>query len=133
MLDAKFDDQLALMLYQFDDDLVDTEHTTSLTNDIEDIKKIAPSILPHYIDENECMAMFIYLKENTKWEEGIQTRSGGHTRLAAMGNEDANVYRFIQKIKSTLPSSNYQLAGIYLNYQRNGTEYTPTHCHQNGF
>jgi hypothetical protein len=127
----KFDDQLALMLYQFDDDLEDTKHTEPIP-EITNIK-IATSILPHFINEDECMAMFIYLKENIKWQEGIQTRSGGHTRLAAMGNEDRNVHHFIQKIKRTLPFGKFQVVGIYLNYQRNGTEYTPTHCHQNGF
>ncbi len=115
-----FDQDLALML-QYEEE--------------EDTKYIEPPthIFSKMLDSDECMAMFVYLKENIIWGEGIQTRSGGHTRLAAMGNDDSNIRLFLAKIKTTLPTGKYHLAGIYLNYQRNGEEYTPTHSHQGGF
>lgn len=43
----------------------------------------------------------------------------------------AMINAFLKKISSTIPPGKYVLAGIYLNYQRNGEEYT--HSHEGGF
>ncbi len=120
------DEQLALMLALTDEqeDPADTKH-----------EPIVTKIYPKMIDEDESTEMFTYLKENISWKEGVKTRAGGHTRLARayMTGDDKVINNFLKKIKSTIPRGRYHLVGIYLNYQRNGEEYTPVHTHEGGF
>jgi hypothetical protein len=126
------DAQLALMLSQCE---VETESDIKTTP-----KYVSPKVklYPKMIDKDEAMAMFVYLKENITWEEGIQTRRGKHTRLACgySPGTDRIIDNLLLKMNSTIPSEcvgKCKLVGVYLNYQRNGKEYTPTHFHEGGF
>lgn len=94
---------------------------------------------------DECTAMFEYLKENIIWEDGISSKRSkllddfgrkGFTRKAKSLaiDDDQVIYTVVQKIITSLKhdyvKNIHQIAGVYLNYQRNGNEYTPMHSHK---
>jgi hypothetical protein len=121
------DEQLALMLMITDEEPENLAETK--------FEPIVTRVYPGMINEDECNSMFRYLKENVNWGEGVKTRRGDHTRLACAYQYGHNkrLDDFLKKIQCTIPKGRYQLAGIYLNYQRNGEEYTPLHSHVGGF
>lgn len=135
------DEQLAVMLSQLDyselpsEDKKDLVSTNKVISSFKKYTDICTKIYPKYLDDNESISMFVYLRENVRWGEGIQTRAGAHTRLALNYNlgSDNIIDTFLKKINSTKPTGNFQLAGIYLNYQRDVKEYTPLHSHEGGF
>lgn len=80
------DAQLALMLSQLDYNESSPEYEEKLTSTKTKVIKctdISTKIYPKMLSLDEYTAMFVYLKENIRWAEGIKTRSGEHTRLAA--------------------------------------------------
>jgi hypothetical protein len=95
----------------------------------------ATQVYLRFLDADECMAMFYYLKDNIPWGESTITRYGGRTRLGCsyQSGRDKIIDNFIKKIDATKPPGQYSLVGVYLNYQRDGEEYTPRHNHEGGF
>jgi uncharacterized protein YcgL (UPF0745 family) len=84
---------------------------------------------------DECTAMYLYLTENMNWKDGIQTKRSGFTRKAvALSIEEDDIVttfvtKAITKIKNKDLYSIMQVQGFYLNWQRNGRDYTPNHTH----
>jgi hypothetical protein len=78
--------------------------------------------------------MYEYLKNNMIWEEGVKSK-GRHTRLAhhsSFGEDkklDSLVFNTMKKFKMPIGVEHF---GMYLNYQRDGNEYTPQHAHAGG-
>jgi hypothetical protein len=88
-------------------------------------------------DYDESMAMFYYLVDNIEWDDGILSKKNGFTRKAKalLIDEDPIIFNFINKAINIINNSHIksinQIKGVYLNYQRNGNEYTPLHSHKN--
>ena len=85
------------------------------------------NVLPN----EEATNLFIFLKNNIVWEEGIRSKKG-FTRKAktlTMGCipqvDDAVI-----KILSQMTKISYAINGIYLNYYENGEMWTPNHSHK---
>ncbi len=90
------------------------------------------------LDNDTCLNVFEYLKNNIKWEEGIKSKNG-FTRLAKSLDieEDDIVYSLIMDCINKLNTTSKNLKdknhlaifGVYLNYYVNGDHYTPNHKH----
>lgn len=86
---------------------------------------------PKLIDSDRATAIFEYLKNNIAWIDGINSYNG-FTRKAkpmTLGENDI-VDTIIAETFQLLGMKEIVLYGIYLNYYRNGEDYTPSHCHK---
>jgi len=87
------------------------------------------------IDKDESFASFLHLSENINWIDGIPSRVHGFTRKACPlsfgDNEivDKLIIHALEKIN--IQQNSYRVYGIYLNYYRDGNDFTPSHSHQN--
>lgn len=87
-------------------------------------------------DSDECVAMYEYLKENISWDDGIPSRIHGFTRKAKTLSisVDSSIKNFVCR---AIGACNHpqllidNVLGVYLNYQRDGNDYTPNHSHKN--
>ncbi len=92
--------------------------------------------LSGYLKSDMCNALYLYLRDTVKWEEGIKSRKG-HTRSGAMFDLDEFVIflhdfpEAIVEISEVIDtfSSRKVCGGIYLNYYKNGDDWTPNHTH----
>lgn len=95
--------------------------------------RIATVFYPQLFNAKEASRIYDYLKNNIKWEAGYSTKRSGFTRMAApMGfDDDEQVATCIAKAMSVvkLPEKRQDL-GVYLNYYRDGNDYTPAHSHK---
>ena len=86
----------------------------------------------HYaalIDSSRATSIYSHLKDSVSWEEGVRSKSG-FTRLAkAMQLGDDQIID--ELIVDVMNQIRYEgvLLGIYLNYYKDGTHYTPNHSH----
>lgn len=90
------------------------------------------------VDEDEALALYLSLKDSIPWREGVRSRHG-FTRLAygilpeALDTEHPEVLHAIVQavVKMGLVGSEGQIAigDVYLNYYRDGNDYTPSHSH----
>jgi hypothetical protein len=94
--------------------------------------RIKTVLYPSFVKKKEATKMFRYLRDNVEWEEGVKSK-GKHTRLAcSLGfGVDVKIDEFMATIisKLKLPENIIHL-GMYINYQRNGNEWTPNHSHK---
>lgn len=94
--------------------------------------------LSEYLNPDISIELYNYLKDNIEWKEGIRSRTG-HTRSAAKFQFDefitliddypetiVNIINIIDKY-----SIRKKCAGIYLNYYKDGNDWTPNHTHPN--
>lgn len=82
------------------------------------------------LDSDVATGIFEYLRNNISWEESIQSRYQGDTRLGKCLNQgdDQVVDNVVVYVLSKLGlTSTFQ--GIYLNYYRNGNDFCPNHTH----
>jgi hypothetical protein len=85
-----------------------------------------------FVSSDDAWAMFYHLEESIPWQDGIRTRGGGFTRKACgiLPGYDIQFDNFLKKVLQNLGyTTSICLAGIYLNYYRNGDDYTPNHRH----
>ena len=95
------------------------------------MKRTNTKYFPKLIDSDLATGIYDYLRLNIKWEEGIRSKQG-HTRLAKglTFEDDEVVTEFVTSaMKKTKAMDDVITMGLYLNYQRNGNEYTPNHSH----
>lgn len=92
--------------------------------------------LKGHIDATTCDLLYTFLRENVTWGEGIKSKNR-HTRSAAQFSEEEFV-DFISDFKVTVEtimdiiytySERQTCAGIYLNYYKDGNDWTPNHTH----
>lgn len=89
-----------------------------------------------YLNSAMCNNLYNYLKANIVWGEGIKSKNG-HTRSAAMFELNEFI-TFIDNFPEIIANvseiiSQYSIrktcAGIYVNYYKNGDDWTPNHTH----
>ena len=85
------------------------------------------------IEEEVATNLYNYLEKNIPWVNGIPSRILGFTRKA-FPVTDLSRYPFLAEairvaIMNMMPG-NVVCHGIYLNYYRNGEDYTPQHSHK---
>jgi hypothetical protein len=84
-----------------------------------------------------CTKLFEHLRDTIKWEEGIKSKKG-HTRMAKNIDLYDNfvvldvVLQTLNAMKTVSKNnlSNLVILGCYLNYYRNGNDWTPNHSHK---
>lgn len=101
--------------------------------------RIATVVYPKAMDSQESMDMFAYLRDNMKWGEGVKSKyskvpgeSRGFTRLACQmqfGQDELLDTFIMQAISLVKLPDNISHLGMYLNYQRDGMDWTPNHNH----
>ena len=94
--------------------------------------RVMTKYYPEVIDQFSASRTYIYLKDNIKWEEGVRSKNG-FTRLAkALSIGDNQVVDdILTQVLTKLGLHNqYAILGIYLNYYKDGTHYTPSHSHK---
>ncbi len=94
--------------------------------------------LQGYIDDATATKLYRYIHDNVAWGAGIKTRTGKPTRLAApldlfallvLLDDFPEVTAKIIKIITDY-STRPNCIGVYINYYRDGTDYTPSHTHK---
>lgn len=101
--------------------------------------KISTEHFSALMDATTATTIFEYLRDNVDWEDGIRSRSGP-TRLAKSLslNSDELVKSGVMNVLTSLSRqsknskalSTMVLLGLYLNFYRNGDDWTPTHSHK---
>jgi hypothetical protein len=92
-------------------------------------------IFPSLITADTATFAFEYLRDTIKWESGIKSRKG-FTRLAKSLDvtEDEVVYSLINSALKGMSKGKNKLRslaiyGLYLNYYKDGSMWTPNHSH----
>lgn len=82
------------------------------------------------VSDDVATALYNHLRDTIEWEEGVRSKNG-FTRLAKTlgANEDKLVNDCIKEVIEKLQIC-VQLLGIYLNYYKDGSHYTPNHSHK---
>lgn len=86
------------------------------------------------LTNDESMDLYHYLLQTINWEKGIYSRRARrHTRLAkALSLSDNDrVQCTVLDCAKRMGLSNHIIFGVYLNYYRDGQDYTPQHKHEN--
>jgi hypothetical protein len=86
------------------------------------------------IDDKVCTETYHWLKDNVPWVQGIPSKEGS-TRLAYPVPFDSIIFLIINPLLctaiKTCNMNNPIINAIYLNYYRNGEDWTPNHIHKN--
>lgn len=98
------------------------------------MNRVKTTHYPGLLDWDLCFSTFIHLKENIKWEDGIRSKKGFTRKAKAIeiGKDiilDSIIMDALSKISIKENTSKFQINGVYLNYYRNGEDYTPNHTH----
>lgn len=88
---------------------------------------------PNILDSDYANSLYFHLVENIEWIDGIKTRTGQLTRKACPvePTQDPILLDVISKVAKKIGYTKLLINGIYLNYYRDGNDYTPTHSHPN--
>ena len=77
--------------------------------------------------------LFLFLKHNIKWEDGIRSKKGFTRKAKSLSfGELPEVDDVIVSVLNSFVYENdgYVINGIYLNYYENETMWTPNHSHK---
>jgi len=93
--------------------------------------KVRTMHYPNAISGNAALALYNHLKDTIVWDDGIPSKHG-FTRKAKALNiiQDDFIAPIIQSAINICDITHLQLVGCYLNYYRNGNDYTPNHSHK---
>ena len=89
----------------------------------------------NFLHPDIATALYAYLKYDIDWEDGIPSRRHGFTRKAK-GMDMNEIFLGNNSLKDILINVFQSLKidsayGIYLNYYRDGNDFTPSHTHKN--
>lgn len=96
------------------------------------MKPLRTQYIKAMIPEAQATTLFEVLRDTIEWEEGIRSKKG-FTRLAKSTNlvEYPEIRELIlTSLKKFKLSCNYTIYGVYINYYRDGTMWTPNHTHK---
>ena len=89
---------------------------------------------PQLLTQEESTNLYQYLVKTIKWEKGIYShKAGKYTRMAkALSLNDNDLVKWaVTESLQRMGLSDYVIFGVYLNYYRDGDDYTPQHKHDN--
>ena len=100
--------------------------------------KISTQHYPGAFDTETADFAYEYLVNTIEWEDGVRSRRTGFTRKAkAIGfNSDEVVQNLILGVLQMIQDpanreeKSFGIGGIYLNWYRDGNDYTPSHSHE---
>lgn len=90
------------------------------------------------IDEETADMAFEYIKNNTEWVDGIYSRRSRRVsrkayHVSMFGGNDIDDFILslvIDCLNKTGIRDKYKLLGTYVNYYRDGNDFTPSHSHK---
>lgn len=92
--------------------------------------------LPNYLKSEVATNLYERLRDGIPWANGVRSKRGFTRKAFSVNNSqdlDADVEYFLHAIVRDLVEQkaipDVELSGIYLNYYRNGNDYTPSHSH----
>jgi len=96
--------------------------------------------MPNLLDYDYSIAMYEYMKDNIVWEDGVKSRVHGFTRKAkAVDPTSSSIPGLMEMITFAISSyiqqtrgvgtTTFAIYGTYINYYRNGCDFTPVHNH----
>jgi hypothetical protein len=95
-------------------------------------RKITKSqVFKGLVDPKLATEVYNNLIATVEWDEGVKSK-GRHTRLAKMYEMDDDMVLttfVLDAITKAGIKDDLIIEGMYLNYQRNGQEWTPNHSH----
>lgn len=96
--------------------------------------RVLTKYFENVFDKDLADFAFEYLKDSIQWMDGIKTRTGNFTRKqkALRIDDDDIVFSMINRALDYIKlhfKCAYLVDGVYLNYYRNGLDYTPMHSH----
>ena len=85
---------------------------------------------PKLIREDVATNVFIHLRDNIEWEDGVPSKKGFTRKAKPMQFGDDPVLDFIIfEAFEKLEINSRKLQFIYLNYYRDGEDWCPVHTH----
>ena len=94
------------------------------------MNRVQTKYYPNIIDSDAAMAIYYYLEENIDWEDGVRSKLGFTRKAKPMElGMDAVIDRCIVESLEKMGITTSNVYGIYLNYYRNGEDWTPNHSH----
>jgi len=87
---------------------------------------------PGLIDSNYASSLYVHLRDSTQWIDGIKSVKGFTRKAKPLSKGDNKAVDYIIDtvcINVKKHCDGYTLDGIYLNYYRNGNDWTPSHSH----
>lgn len=85
---------------------------------------------PQLLSEDYAQSLFLYFQDNITWDDGIKSKDGFTRKAKAMTiGMDRALDTVILDVINKLNIDSAAIYGIYLNYYRNGNDYTPNHSH----
>ena len=89
---------------------------------------------PSIFDEKTSECIYLYLKNNINWQDGIYSKKHKVvSRKAYMPTQTTDIDDYINQLVATaLPQDediDIQVLGIYVNYYQNGNDFCPAHSH----
>lgn len=83
------------------------------------------------IDTDLADQLYLFLKHNIVWEDGVKSKQGFTRKAKALSFGDiSEIDDVIVTVLSKITTTNYIINGIYLNYYENETMFTPSHSHK---
>lgn len=75
--------------------------------------------------------LYLLLKHNIEWQEGIRSKQGFTRKAKALNIGDiTEIDDAIVTVLNKITTTNYMINGIYLNYYENENMWTPNHSHK---
>lgn len=95
------------------------------------MSRVSTRHYPSLLDGDHAIALYEYFKDNIDWIDGIPSRVHGQTRKACpmQPGMDQVLDTTIMTALTQMQIPQPQIHGIYLNYYRDGNDFTPTHSH----
>jgi hypothetical protein len=98
---------------------------------IPQMARVYTQYYPNLLTADHATALFEYLKDNIEWENGIMSRVHGFTRKAKpmQLGMDQVLDSTIAAVFEKMGIDSAGIYGVYLNYYRDGNDFTPAHSH----
>jgi len=95
--------------------------------------RIKTELYKNILDSDVAQTIYDYCLNTFRWEHDIKTRSGATTRKGQclFLNDDDIIKEVILLSLSLIGFKSGSLGQIYINYYRDGKDYTPLHRHNN--
>lgn len=88
---------------------------------------------PEFFDKDAMKSLYKKLKKNIDWVDGVRSKNGFTRKAKAMQiGQNEDIDELILYACNQLAKDGYKFAtlGYYLNYYRDGDDYTPNHTHK---
>lgn len=100
-------------------------------------QKQKTTVYSDVFDEKIAEEIYLYLQKNVKWEDGIYSKKYKQiSRSAYKPDYESEIDSYILQIVITainkIKLTNKIMAGIYLNYYKDGNDICPSHSHPGG-